>query len=155
MLIPGYNLLYWNFRWPAEIMRFVHKQPPSRMAQLWPGVLLVVATLVGALAPPLRFLIAFSVATYLSKKIGDVLPETKQHALGWADFAAFRASIARYVRTAEQHLTNSMQKQWGTIKLCVSAGLAAGFCFVIVEPLVVVDLPKIRSGLGGLGRTPR
>ncbi len=76
--IPLYNV-YWIFRWPAEIAKFVNSHLGRKATFKGTGIFLFIAPfllrMVGAGIP---LIIAFSVGLYLSRKILQVIQKRNQ-----------------------------------------------------------------------------
>lgn len=72
--LPLYNL-YWVFKWPNEIAKFVNDRVPSnKMPRSWAGFFLVVGVLVqGYVDSALGLAVVFSVGVYLTRKISRAL----------------------------------------------------------------------------------
>lgn len=72
-LIPFFNL-YWFFRWPNEIARFVNRSSTTRMAIGWPGFFVLLGFLLGRFVDGALFLfLSFGVGSYINKKIRSAL----------------------------------------------------------------------------------
>ncbi len=107
MLIPIYSVI-WMFKWPRSIGKFVNARAGSnRMSLVCPSLLLLAADLMSFL-PGLRLLLLFSVGTYITRRLRTVLP----------------VYSVRGCRRKEQ------------VNLAVSAGLAAGFAFVLCQAVL-------------------
>jgi len=69
LFIPFYNL-YWIFKWPNELVSFVREHGRNiKMMMGWPGVFLLVGTMLSRVDASLGFLVIFSVGVHLKKKI--------------------------------------------------------------------------------------
>jgi len=76
--IPLYNV-YWIFKWPAEIAKFVNAQLGRNAAFKGMGIFLFLAPfLVIIVGAGLPLIVVFSVGLYLSRKILQVIQESSE-----------------------------------------------------------------------------
>jgi hypothetical protein len=108
-IIPLFEY-YWFFRWTRQIAKFLDQQAGRTTApKLWPGVLLVGASVLGwfPLFKSVRLFLFFGFGLYLIRQLKAVLPPARP----------------LRVRRAQQ---------WN---LSMSAGVGAAFSFVLVQAL--------------------
>lgn len=108
LLIPFFNILYWNFKWTRQIAFFVNKRSPQvKVGRVWPGTVLFVAGVSGIFFDPgIRILMIFSVGLYLTRRIGQVVRPTE------------KASVSRSKEP---------------LSLSISAGVGAAFAFILAQ----------------------
>jgi len=76
--IPLYNV-YWIFKWPAEIAKFVNAHLAREAAFKGAGVFLFLAPFLSTVAGAgIPLIIAFSVGHYLSRKISQAIQKTNK-----------------------------------------------------------------------------
>jgi hypothetical protein len=76
--IPLYNV-YWIFKWPAEIAKFVNTHLGRKAAFTGTGVFLFLAPfLVTTVGAGVALIVVFSVGLYLSRKILQVIQKSNQ-----------------------------------------------------------------------------
>lgn len=115
--IPLFSL-YWYFRWPYRMAKFVDAlQPSSHMARIWPGLFLMIGMLFGF--PSIRLFLLFGVGVYLTRKLRKLLTFSDAEHFAWKE----------------------------QLDLAISAGLGAGFALVLGQATsqAIADFPGITS----------
>lgn len=110
-IIPFYSWV-WRFKWTNQIARFVNLHSAAPMKANWPGVYLLLGSLMGTLAllagcTSLRLFVLFSVTLYLTRRIKKVV-------------------------TCTDALHVERRKQ---LDMALTAGLGAGFGYLLVRAL--------------------
>jgi hypothetical protein len=83
--IPFYNIFYWIFKWPAEIAKFVNARLGRKVTSKDTGVFLFLVPFLGRMVDGgIALVVAFSVGHYLSRKILQMIQESKKIALSQA-----------------------------------------------------------------------
>jgi hypothetical protein len=101
---------FWSFRWTRRMARFLERDSPGlRMPKVWPGALLVGASVFGIFGPlkPLRLFLIFGFGIYLVRRLKAVLPVSRPYC----------------------------PNRWQQWSLSMSAGIGAAFSFVLFQAL--------------------
>jgi uncharacterized membrane protein YidH (DUF202 family) len=98
----------WSFRWTRQMATFLEQESPGFvMPKIWPGALLVTASVFGIFAPfkAIRLFLIFGFGIYLVRKLKLVLPACRPYSPKW----------------------------WQQCSLSMSAGIGAAFSFVLFQ----------------------
>ena len=108
--IPIFSL-YWYFRWPYRLAKFINQTQPSvRVSRFWPALLILLGMLLGNTS--LGLFLIFGTGAYLTRKLSQIVPFTTTE-------QADRVTTTEQVDRGEQ------------FGLAVSAGLGAGFALLL------------------------